>query len=56
MLIYRERALVIRSARPRTAFIEFVWFSYLAVDFLVNPWESIPSTCFLVGVNLALPC
>ena len=39
-------ALVIGSARPRPAFIEFISFPRQAADFLVYPWKSIPSTSF----------
>ena len=46
MLILYKPALVIRSARPRPAFIEFITFPHKAADFLVYPWKSIPSTSF----------
>ena len=46
VLIFYEPALVIRSAGPRPALIEFITFPHQIADFLVYPWKSIPSACF----------
>ena len=47
MLLFHEPALVIRSAGPITTLIEFISFPHQVADFLIYPWKSIPSACFL---------
>ena len=46
MLISYKLALVIGFARPRSVLKKFITFPHQAVDFLVYPWKSIPSTSF----------
>ena len=46
MLAFQKFALVIGSARPRPALIQFIAFPHLAADFLIYPCESILCTCF----------
>ena len=48
--------MVIRSAGPRPALIEFISFPRQAADFLIYPWKSIPSACSPNWDKLSVSC